>query len=1052
MSLHGCRLSGLLLVLSLMTFHAELRAQDAAATRQYAAAVALQNRGEYELAADEWNKLITNHKNDPRVDRALHYLGICHLKANKLPAAVQSFETVIKTYPKFDLLETTYLYLGVAQLTMAQAGKAEMFDAAAQTFDTLIKKYPEGKQVAQALFHRGDCLYNRGKKQEAAALYAELVQKHPDDRLMADALYALGVTQEELGQPTEAGKSYDLFLSKFKDHALATEVIMRRGETLFAEGQYEPAAQWLVVAAGKPDFALADHATLRQAAALAQAKKFAEAAAVYASLPAKFPKSKHAAAAVLAGGKSFYLAGNFAEAAGLLAKAAAAGGESAPEAAHWLARSLLKQNKPAEAMAAVEKVLPAAGASTWAASLLMDQADAAYEMPDRRAASAALYAGVAVKYPKDPVAAQALYMAGFAALGAGDYAAAQKHAAAFLAAHSNHELTPDVTQVAAESALQLSQHAEAEKLFAQLLAKSPQHADAPSWHVRRALCLHLQKKYPDVVTSLQPAIAGIQNPDLLAEAQYLLGSSQLELKQFEPAIKALEASLAANPKWRQADDTLLALSHAYQQAGKADQAKTLMQKLVKDYTGSKVLDRGHYRLGEQAFAAADWKTAAAEYQLVVDKWPQSPLVPHALYGLGWAKLSQQDFAGAEKTFDAMLEKSSSHTLAPRARYARGLARQQLKKFPQAVEDVQSLLAANPTPTERSDARYVLGLCQVGLQQFEQAAATFQALLKDDPGYASADKVLYELAWAVKSQNKDNDAVTHFGQLAEKYPNSPLAIESQYHVGEALYKANDFKKAAAAYYAAMQKAGNTDLGEKAAHKLGWSYYRQDDLANAQQSFNYQRTAWPNGPLASDGAFMEGECLFKQNKFPEAVAAYQQVKTPSAKDFQVLTLLHHAQAIVQIKQSQPAAEAKQWQQSLDLLTKAVQQAPDTAYLPEILYEQGWALQNLGKLDEAVKVYEDVIAKTNREVAARAQFMIGEIQFQQKKHADAVKSFFKVSYGYGYPKWQADAAFEAGRCFEVLDKKEQAIKQYQELIDKFPQSDRVATAKQRLAELKK
>ena len=49
-----------------------------------------------------------------------------------------------------------------------------------------------------------------------------------------------------------------------------------------------------------------------------------------------------------------------------------------------------------------------------------------------------------------------------------------------------------------------------------------------------------------------------------------------------------------------------------------------------------------------------------------------------------------------------------------------------------------------------------------------------------------------------------------------------------------------------------------------------------------------------------------------------------------------------------------------------------------------------------------------------------MIGEIQFQQKRHAEAVKSFFRVVYGYAYPQWQAEACYEAARCFEVLGKK--------------------------------
>ena len=53
----------------------------------------------------------------------------------------------------------------------------------------------------------------------------------------------------------------------------------------------------------------------------------------------------------LAGGKCYYLAGNFAAAEKLLAQIVAAGGPSLGEAAHWLVRSLLKEGKPAEAAA-----------------------------------------------------------------------------------------------------------------------------------------------------------------------------------------------------------------------------------------------------------------------------------------------------------------------------------------------------------------------------------------------------------------------------------------------------------------------------------------------------------------------------------------------------------------------------------------------------------------------------------------------------------------------------------------------------------------------------
>jgi TolA-binding protein len=166
--------------------------------------------------------------------------------------------------------------------------------------------------------------------------------------------------------------------------------------------------------------------------------------------------------------------------------------------------------------------------------------------------------------------------------------------------------------------------------------------------------------------------------------------------------------------------------------------------------------------------------------------------------------------------------------------------------------------------------------------------------------------------------------------------------------------------------------------------------------------------------------------------------------------VLTLLHSAQSIGQIKPTDDAQRGQQWGKCVDLLDRLVKEFPDTSYLPEALYERGWALQNQGKFDDALGEYSQVVAKSKQEAAARAQFMIGEIQFQQKKHSDALASFYQVLYGYPYPQWQADAAYEAARCFEVLKKKPQAVKQYQELIDKFPQSDKVSSAKERIKSL--
>jgi TolA-binding protein len=1033
-------------------------ADEAAGTRQYAAAAALHNRELYELAATEWQKFVDSFPKHSRAAHGRHYLGICLYKTGQLDKAIAAFEKLLADHPRFELKEAAYLYLGVSQFDRAQSEqdpqrRAALLQKAADTFAAQLAEFPKGSLPAQAMYYRGECYYALGDRAKAAAAYAQLVSAFPNDPLVADALYALGVAQEEQQQWDAAEKTYATFLGRFAQHRLATEVTMRRGETLFARGQYPQAEALFAAAASVKDFRLADHATMRLAACLAARKQYAEAAKTYARVPQQFPQSDSVHLASLEGGKCAYLAGDYAQARALLTQATAAGGATALEAAHWIARSLLKENKPQESLAAAQAALSKAAGSPHQGDLMLDVADALFELPARQRESIAAYAALADGHPQHASAPQARYMAGFAALTVGDYQAALQHAEAFTKQYAQSELLPDVLYVAAESRLQLRQFDEAAQLYAQLLARFPNRNEIDAWRVRHALALHAQRKWADVVQALRTQVAALRSAEHRAEAQFLLGTSYNELRQFQPAAASLEAALTADKNFRQADEVLLALAYAYRQQGDIDKARDRLTALVQSYPQSAVLDRAYFRLAELAYDARQYAAAAENYQKVLDRWPQSPIVPHARFGLGWTRFQQGDYAAAESALSALLGQVGDSGLGPRAQFLRGLARKELKKFAEAAADLEAFLKAEPQAAERSDARYVLGLCQVGQKKLDDAVATFRQVLRDDPQYAGADKVLYEIGWALKELQRADEAQAAFSQLAQAHPNSPLAAESLLNVGEFHYTAKDYRKAAEQYYAAEQKArdlartaaldaalANT-LGEKAAHMLGWCYHQQDDFANAEKTFAYQLKTYPQGSLAGDAQFMQAEALFKQAKYVEALAAYGKVQRPSSPQFAALAALHAAQAAWQLQQ---------YQKSLDLLRDFEQQHADSPLLPEVLYERGAALFGLGKLDEALPLLEEVTAKSKAEVAAKARFLIGEIYFAKKDHREAVRNFFLVAFGYGYPTWQANAHYEAARCFEVLGMKDQAIKSYRDVVQQFPESDKAPLARQRLQAL--
>lgn len=1009
-----------------------------AATRQFTVAKALQARQQFELAAEEWAKFLKNHASDARAGEAQYNLGVCRFQDKKYAEAAAAFVQVITDHPKSKQQAGAWLHLGLAQYNQAAGGQPEFYAKAADNLASYLKKFPEGAEAAKAAFFLGEALYASGKKPEAVEAYAQVVEKYPKDPLLPEALYALGVTQEELGQTAAAGASYDAYLKRFPSAPQAAELTLRRGDTLLAQKQYDAAAKWYAAAASRPGFADADLALFQQATALSELRQYGEAAKVYASIAQKFPQSKQVQPAQLAAGKCAYLAGDLDRAREQLTKSLASGGAVAAEAAHWLARGYLKQRKPEEALKVVEAALPGAAQTPFAAQLELDRANAMYEQPARRRDSVAAFAEIAGKFAKDPLAPQALYLAAFAALNVGDYAKAFDYSDRFMKQFTNHELAADVEYITAETNLQLGKHNAAIAAYDRLLKSYPQRPDVPAWRVRRGLALFFEKKFADVVTSLEPLLPTLTDKAVLAEASYVVGSSQNELKQYESALGTLSAGLAAEPHGRYAADTLLALALAERRLNKTAQARQHLQQVITEFADQPVLDRAHFRLAEDAYAGGDSSTAQAEYKLVVEKFPNSPLAPKALLGMAWVQIAAGDFTGAVTNLDMLLAKYANSDLTPRARYARGLAREELKQFAPALDDVRAFLQTNPTGDEKSDARYVLGVCQAGLNQFEEAAQTFRSILDEDPRYIGGDKVLYELAWTLKSLDRGEQAVEAFRRLAKEHTASPLAAEALCHVGETEYEAGRYAPAATAFHESMQRAGKTTLGEKAAYMLGRAQFRQNAFDKARQTFAYQRATWPQGSLTDDAAFMEAESLFKQSKYADALPLYQQVKKPSGKDFAALAMLHAAQA---------QAQLKQWQASLATLAQATRQFSDSEHLPEMLCEEAWAKQNLRQTDEALKLYEEVTAKSEAEVAARARFLIGEIYFEKKNHTEAIRNFFKAAYGYGYPRWQANAHYEAGRCFEELGKTDLAVKSYQEVTEHFPDSNKAALAKGRL-----
>ncbi len=395
---------------------------------------------------------------------------------------------------------------------------------------------------------------------------------------------------------------------------------------------------------------------------------------------------------------------------------------------------------------------------------------------------------------------------------------------------------------------------------------------------------------------------------------------------------------------------------------------------------------------------------------------QSPYVPFALYGKGWSLLKAKDFDQASASFTALMDQHAEHELADDALFARGMCYRQANKYVEAIADIDKYLTTNPNAVQRADALYERGLSEAAAQQYQKAVDTYAELLKQFPDYPHTNKVLYELAWAYQSLPDAAAAAKTFATLAEKYPADPLAAEANFHVGESCYAQKDYANAVKAYQQSAQ-ANNEALQEKVIYKLGWSHYQLQQYREALGQFEGLIKSYGDGELASDAWFMKGECLLRLNEFAQALPAYQEALNHEASSPQIAVLrqLHAAQA---------AGQLEKWEESVNFLNPLIEKYPDSFYVAEAHFERGRARQKVNQLDEAIKDFQQAAEKSRDVVGIRAQFMVGEVEFQQKRYDDAIKDFqrtmfFRYDSGKDpaeFRNWQAKAGYEAGRCSEV------------------------------------
>jgi TolA-binding protein len=865
----------------------------------------------------------------------------------------------------------------------------------------------------------------------------------------------------------EAAPVLERFAKDHAGHRLADDVALWRADVATELGR--PAdTEKIVAPLAAASGPRAGDALDRLADARWAQKNWAGAAESFAKLAAGKADARTARAALMAG-RAFAESGKLDDARKWLATAASGGGPLKLDAAHRLALLELDAKRPEAALDVAGKALAAAADDkqadqTTVAALSLDKADALWAMPGRGADAIAAFVAVGDRYPATPSAAPATSMAALALLQGGKPADALARADTFLARYAGGatpEAVADVRAIKAEALLATGKRAEAAAAYRELIAAAVESPKRPAWQLREGLCLAAASKWSEAHAALAAATPKLTG-ERQAEAMFLDATALVELGKPADAAAILAALDKAHPAWPRRDEALLLAVRALQEKGDAKAALAAAERLAKEFPEGTSADVGWYRLGQLRQQAGDHEGAIAALSKSLALKPDGGRAPWVRLAIGWSHDASNRIPEAIAAWSALIEKHPDSTPAASGLLARADARQRSGDFAGGLADCDRILAADGGLSKKLDAaavaeaRFLQALCLAGADKHAQAAATFQKLLAEKPDFPAADRAVFEMGLALARAGKQEEATRAFADLVQRFPKSGYAADAWLELAERRWAAEDWPGAAEAYRAAIAAAGTAadlaPLVEQARHKLGWTHVMRKEPAPAAEAFTAQLAAAPNGPLAADAAALLGDALVSLGKPADAAKAFAKALADPAK---LSSAALRGLAFIRAAESAAAREA--WDESLKFSEQLLAADPESPRAPEARYAAAWARQNLGQLDDALAGYRAIASGPRTPLAARAQLMEGEVLFEQAKHKEAIKAFFKAAYGFGeqqapaaFHPWQAQATFEAARCFEVLGQAEQARKLYGELVDRYPDSEHVPAARKRLEAL--
>ena len=843
----------------------------------------------------------------------------------------------------------------------------------------------------------------------------------------------------------QALEQYQAFIAKFPQHANMSVALLRGGECLYHQQNYAEAIKLYDRCAKEhatsPE---ADSAFLRDGQCHFQLKQYSEALASFAALLQQFPQSRYLAQAAYWQGESYFSLGEYAKAidAYKVSLEKSPKDEYSAYALYSIGLCETQLGNAEAAIASLKRVLTDYPTSPLVpeVSYRIGQALWAQKKYDEAIQN---YKTVTDKYPKAPAAA-------LAAIGIG-YCLYDK-----------------------------ANYAEAVAAFQQVAQTYPDTPQALEAQVQIGHCLLRQQKYDEALAAFGHVADNEKAGSAAQDASFWRAVTLQRKGDADAALAAFGKFVKDNPKSQYLADSYLHIGDLQLNANDPGAAATAYAAAAEATQDADTKRKARYGVAIAKFKQTPSDTTVAEVEKIIAENPKTELAAQLSLEVAQTRYTKEQYAEAAKAFDSFVTDWPEAAQAADAAYFAAVCYEKLKRTPEAVAAYERVVqkypkgryadqalgalinlyaAAGDTAKANQAAQQLreqypqskaisAGLFNSARALYEakkyaEAAKQYDDVIKSNPAPDLAAQAWYGLGAARFADGDLEGALTAFGTVADKFPQAEIAKslpDALFQIGEKRFDAKNYTGAQSVYQDIIKRFPDAKATLLAHYKLGWALLKQDRKQDALPNFLAVTDADADRAVVADARYQAARVLFEKpdyEKVAALLAPFIQGRDDLAMTPWALVLLGRAR--LELKQVAPALEA----------FKAVAaRFPKHAAAAPAQLGLGRALKSQKDYAGAVVALNQALARNVTAVSVEAQYELADCKRLQEDLKGAAEEFLKVAILYDNPQWGANAQVQAGACYERAGDKENAVKAYKLVVDKYKdQTDAAQQAQDRL-----